>query len=155
MELVLPPLRDRVDDIPVLADHLARRYAESLGRKIPGISHEVIRLFQNYSWPGNVRELENEIRRMVALAENGEFLSNKQLSREMGSLLPAQNQRDASPSLNDGGSLKESVENLEKRLVMSALERNKWNYSKAARELGLSRVGLANKIKRYSLNQNA
>jgi two-component system, NtrC family, response regulator HupR/HoxA len=153
VEIELPPLRERVDDIPVLADHLVRRYAESLGRRIPGISHEVIRLFKAYAWPGNVRELDNEVRRMVAMAESGEFLSNKHLSPDLARLAPG-DRPDHPFLLHGGGSLKEIVERLEMRLVSESLHRNQWNHSKVARELGLSRVGLANKIKRYGLSQN-
>lgn len=153
VELTLPPLRERVEDIAVLAEYLARKYAESIGRRIPGISHEAIRLFQAYPWPGNVRELENEVRRMVALAESGEFLSLKHLSSDMSSLLPDDKTQDHHSLFNDGGTLKEVVERLEIRMVTQSLQRNKWNYSKVARELGLSRVGLASKIKRYHLDR--
>jgi two-component system response regulator HupR/HoxA len=154
VELEIPPLRERVEDIPVLADHLAHKYAESINRKIPGISHEVIRLFKSFSWPGNVRELENEVRRMVALAENGEFLSPKHLSQDLQKLLPQERADDLNVLLKSGGTLKDLVERLEKRIVAEALQRNKWNHSKVARELGLSRVGLANKIKRYQLDRS-
>lgn len=153
VELTLPPLRERVEDIMVLAEYLTRKYAESIGRKIPGISHEVIRLFQSYDWPGNVRELENELRRMVALADSGEFLSFDHLSVEMARLAPNDHHHDHHSILNGGGTLKEIVERLEMRLVSQALQRQKWNYTKVARELGLSRVGLANKIKRYHLDK--
>jgi two-component system response regulator HupR/HoxA len=153
VELTLPTLRERVEDVPVLAEYLARRYAESIGRRIPGISHEVIRLFQAYHWPGNVRELENEVRRMVAMAESGEFLSPRHLSIDMAGLLPDDKPADHSSLLNGGGTLKEMVERLETRLLAQSLQRNKWNYSKVARELGLSRVGLASKIKRYHLDR--
>ena len=153
VELLLPPLRERVEDIPVLAEYLARKYAESINRRIPGIAHEVIRLFQSYPWPGNVRELENEVRRMVALTESGEFLSAGHLSAEMAQLLPQDQHHDQPPHGNGGGTLKEIVERLEMRLVAQSLKRNRWNYSKAARELGLSRGGLANKIKRYNIDQ--
>ena len=156
VELLLPPLRERVEDTAVLAEYLARKYAESIGRKIPGISHEVIRLFQTYQWPGNVRELENEVRRMVALAESGEFLSLKHLSADMARLAPDHKMPDPQALLNGGGgTLKEVVERLEMRMVAQALQRNKWNYTKVARELGLSRVGLASKIKRYHLDRQA
>ena len=153
VELEIPPLRERIEDIPVLADHLAHKYAESIHRKIPGISHEVMRLFKSFSWPGNVRELENEVRRMVALAENGEFLSPKHLSHDLQKLLPQDRADDLNAFLNGGGTLKDLVERMEKRIVTEALRRNKWNHSKVARELGLSRVGLANKIKRYQLDR--
>lgn len=154
-ELNLPPLRDRVEDIPVLAEHLANRYAESIGRKILGIALDVMRCLKAHHWAGNVRELENEIRRMVALADNGEFLNIKHLSDELaaidGTLAAAEPGFDQR-ILNSGATLKETVERIEKQMVSQALIRNKWNHSRAARELGLSRVGLANKIKRYKLD---
>jgi len=157
-ELNLPPLRDRVEDIPVLAEHLANRYSESIGRKIPGIALDVMRRLKAHRWTGNVRELENEMRRMVALAENGEFLSLKHLSEELqaidGDFANERLTTEQRSLLNDGGTLKETVERIERQLVSQALIRNKWNHSKTARELGLSRVGLANKIKRYKLEHS-
>lgn len=154
-ELNLPALRDRTEDIPVLAEHLANRYAESTGRKIPGISLEVMRRFKLHIWTGNVRELENEVRRMVALADNGEFLNVKHLSDELAAIKddfqPVEFEQRATALINS--SLKATVEAIEKQIVSKALLKNKWNHSKTARELGLSRVGLANKIKRYELEQ--
>jgi two-component system, NtrC family, response regulator HupR/HoxA len=157
-ELNLPALRDRVEDIPVLAEHLANRYAESNGRKIPGITLEVMRRLKAHHWSGNVRELENEMRRMVALAENGEFLTLKHLSEELAAIDGGIGSNEFSGEnralLNGGnGRLKDNVERIEKQMVSQSLIRNKWNYSKSARELGLSRVGLANKIRRYKLEQ--
>jgi two-component system response regulator HupR/HoxA len=156
-ELYLPPLRERVEDISVLAEHLAHRYAESLGRKIPGITLEVMRRLKAHHWSGNVRELENELRRMVALAENGEFLALKHLSEELAAVevttTPGQFSREYKAFQNNSGTLKEIVEKMESEMVSQVLLRNRWNYSKSAKELGLSRVGLANKIKRYNLEQ--
>jgi two-component system response regulator HupR/HoxA len=156
-ELNLPPLRERIEDIPVLAEHLAHRYAESLGRKIPGITLEVMRRLKAHHWSGNVRELENEMRRMVALAENGEFLALKHLSDELAAIEITSVQNEFSNEhkefFESKGTLKEVVEKMEQQLVAKSLVRNKWNYSKVARELGLSRVGLANKIKRYKIEQ--
>ncbi len=156
-ELNLPPLRDRVEDIPVLAEHLAHRYAESIGRKIPGISLEVMRRLKLNNWTGNVRELENEVRRMVALADSGEFLNVKHLSDELAAIqgiFPVEEMETEHRSLlSQGLSLKKTVEMVERQIVSKTLIRNKWNHSKTARELGLSRVGLANKIKRYQLEK--
>jgi two-component system response regulator HupR/HoxA len=155
-ELQLPPLRERIEDIPVLAEHLAHRYAESLGRKIPGITLEVMRRLKAHHWSGNVRELENEMRRMVALAENGEFLDLKHLSEELASVkFAAANEfsQGFGAFSNKNGTLKETVEKMESEFVLQILLRNKWNYTKSAKELGLSRVGLSNKIKRYNLEQ--
>ena len=87
-ELNLPPLRDRVEDIAILAEYAATKYARSIDRKIAGISAEVLRRLRVHPFPGNVRELENEIRRMVALAVDGEFLSCKPMSPEFARLRP-------------------------------------------------------------------
>lgn len=157
-ELNLPALRDRVEDVPVLAEYLANRYAESINRKIPGITLEVIRRLKRHHWPGNVRELENEMRRMVAMAEDGEFLALKHLSEELASIIVPDTKDEFHGNgdlrIDPNSTLKEMVENMERKLVAQSLAQNKWNYSKVARQLGLSRVGLANKIKRYKIDQS-
>ena len=150
-EIKLPPLRERVEDIPVLAEYLSRKYAEVLNRKIAGISVQVMRHLQAYSFPGNVRELESEIRRMVSLTDNGEFLSKEHLSPEIARALPPDHRNKEQAYINEAGTLKEKVERLEALIVTQCLTRHRWNQSKAAKELGLSRVGLASKIKRYQL----
>ena len=150
-ELEVPPLRDRPDDIPALAEFFAAKHSDAIGRKILGISAGVIEKLVAFDFPGNVRELENEIRRMVALAKDGEYLT----TQNMSPMLLATPPRKAS-SLNgftpEGETLKDKVESLEKHLVGEVLLRHRWNQSRAADELGLSRVGLANKIKRYDLD---
>ncbi|PHS35629.1 MAG: sigma-54-dependent Fis family transcriptional regulator [Robiginitomaculum sp.] len=151
-ELVVPPLRDRRDDIAVLAEFFTRKYTELTNVKLLGISNAVLDRLQHHPYPGNVRELENEVQRMVALAKDGEYLTIRHMSEEFSSIIPDQSSTDAFPNLSiDGATLKEKVESLEKHLVKEALNRLRWNQSKVALELGLSRVGLANKIKRYHL----
>ncbi|MGE0118322.1 MAG: sigma-54 dependent transcriptional regulator [Dongiaceae bacterium] len=150
-ELEVPPLRRRREEIPVLAEFFAQKHAEAIGRRILGISADVLEQLKLHDFPGNVRELENEVRRMVALAKDGEFLTRRLLSPTITALAPQVPADDPIPDLLDGDTLKEKVEALEKHLVRDALARHRWNQSKAAAELGLSRVGLANKIKRYEL----
>lgn len=152
-ELNIPPLRERMEDIPVLAEHAANKYAESIHRKIAGISAEVLQRLKAHPFPGNVRELENEVRRMVALAADGEFLSSIHMSPEFARLTPAGAKDGHAALLAGAGTLKDKVESLEMHLVSQTLLKNKWNHTRAARELGISRVGLANKIKRYKLDQ--
>jgi two-component system response regulator HupR/HoxA len=153
-ELNLPPLRERVEDIPILAEHAATKYAKSINRRIAGVSAEALRRLRAHPFPGNVRELENEVRRMVALAADGEFLSLKHMSPEFARLNPENGGRARMPGfLNGRATLKAKVEALEAQLVSEALLRHKWNHSRAAVELGISRVGLANKIKRYNLDR--
>ncbi len=150
-QLTIPPLRERVDDIPLLAEYLAQKYGESINRRILGIAPEVLERLKAYHWPGNVRELENEMKRMVALAEDGEYLTLGKLSRHLVDLVPVRVDCNSCLKLK-GETLKEKIEFVESELVREALQRHRWNQSRAAAELGLSRVGLANKIKRYGLN---
>ena len=154
-ELVVPPLRERRDDIAVLAEFFTRKYCESMNVKLLGISNNVLDKLRCHKFPGNVRELENEIRRMVALAKDGEYLTTHHLSKELASIDPnSMGNKEFRHMPIDGETLKEKVETLEKSLVWEALSRLRWNQSKVARELGLSRVGLANKIKRYDLQHS-
>ena len=149
-ELEMPPLRDRPDDIAALAEFFAAKHSDLIGRKILGISAGVIEKLTGFDFPGNVRELENEVRRMVALAKDGEYLTTQNLSPN---LLAAQPRARAVGFVPEGATLKDKVESLEKHFVGEALLRHRWNQSRAADELGLSRVGLANKIKRYGLDE--
>ncbi len=152
-EINIPPLRDRRDDIPVLAEFFVRKYSEEMRRRVLGISNDVLERFSNYSFPGNVRELENEIRRMVALSQDGDYVTHRHLSPDIAKVSPTRNLVSTKALQFDGATLKEKVESLEKELLRDALARHRWNQSEAARELGLSRVGLANKIKRYHIEQ--
>ncbi|ACK52648.1 two component, sigma54 specific, transcriptional regulator, Fis family [Methylocella silvestris BL2] len=149
-EFEVPPLRARPNDIAPLAEFFAAKHADALGRKILGVSASVIDKLSNGEFPGNVRELENEIRRMVALARDGEYLTTRNMSPAL--LAAAPRERPGAGGFQpEGVTLKDQVESLEKQIVGRALARNHWNQSRAATELGLSRVGLANKIKRYNL----
>lgn len=107
---------------------------------------------QSYHWPGNVRELENEIRRMLVMADTpqlgADLLSPKVLRGACG-----ESEEDVLMELEEGN-LKDRVEVLEARILKETLIRNRWNKSKAALELGLSRVGLRAKLERYGLEQD-
>jgi two-component system, NtrC family, response regulator HupR/HoxA len=151
-EFEVPPLRDRPDDIPALAEFLAAKHSDAIGRKTLGISASALEKLVAFEFPGNVRELENEIRRMVALTKDGEYLTTQTMSPTLLAAAPrklANNNRFAP----EGATLKDQVESLEKHIVAEALARHRWNQSRAADELGLSRVGLANKIRRYGLDR--
>lgn len=154
-EVDIPPLRERVEDIPVLAQYAAKKYSDSIRRRIAGFSAEAMQRLKVHPFPGNVRELENEVRRMVALADDGEFLGVNLMSPEFARLVPRGADIDQVGMLTQHGSLKEKVESMETYLVAQSLLRHKWNQSRAAIELGISRVGLANKIKRYKLDEKS
>ena len=149
-QLNIPPLTERADDIEVLTEYLAKRYARSIGRKILGVASEVIEQFKLYHWPGNVRELENETKRMVAMTDKGNFVTIESMSAHLRALKSRPKESDEILALN-GMSLKEKVENMEIKIITHTLQQFRWNQSRVAKELGLSRVGLSNKIKRYGI----
>jgi len=152
-EFELPPLRDRPEDIPVLAEFFTAKHSSAIGRKVLGISANALEKMAAYDFPGNVRELENEIRRMVALAKDGEYLTTRAMSPTLLAVTPRKALTSNGMFTPEGETLKDQVESLERHLVREALARYRWNQSRVAEELGLSRVGLANKIKRYGLNE--
>jgi two-component system, NtrC family, response regulator HupR/HoxA len=149
-QLNIPPLRNRSKDIEVLANFLVAKFAAELNRKILGISPGVLEKFMLYHWPGNVRELENELKRMIAISDSGTFITEASLSAHIAALKTKVNSVDKDLNLN-GQTLKQKVEEIEAKIIADTLVRQRWNQSKTAAELGLSRVGLANKIKRYEL----
>ena len=151
-ELHIPALRERPEDVPALVQFFIEKYAGVVGRRVVGVTKDALAKLEAYGFPGNVRELETEIRRMVAIAEQGGYISSRHLSPVFDSVRVRQ--EEPVGFATEGASLKEMVENLEKHVVFACLQRHLWNQSRAADELGLSRVGLANKIKRYGL-QNA
>jgi len=142
----LPPLRERRDDVPLLADGLIARAAREAGRAVPALSHEVLAALVAYDWPGNVRELENEMRRLVVLAEEAVHLEHlsptilAQAGREAGGA------REAPEVLGD---LRAAVRTFEQRAIEAALARAGGNKSRAAKELGISRFALQRKLDKY------
>ncbi len=147
--LSIPPLRERPEDIPVLTEFFLEKYAGVVGRRVMGITKSALDALAAYRYPGNVRELETELQRMVAVADQGGYISERHLSPSIIDAAAAREPR--ATSAIEGANLKEMVENLERKVVRDTLDRTRWNQSQAASELGLSRVGLANKIKRYNL----
>lgn len=152
-EFVLPPLRDRVEDVAVLAEFFAAKHSEATGRRILGLSASLVEKLSQYDFPGNIRELENEIRRIVVMTTEGEYLTTRHLSPAIQAATRRTPDMPSTGFAIEGKTLKDQVESLEKQLVGATLKRYRWNQSKAAEELGLSRVGLANKIRRYGLNE--
>jgi two-component system, NtrC family, response regulator HupR/HoxA len=147
----IPPLRDRVMDIPVLADFILEEAQEHFSKSVPGFTQEAIDRMTAYHWPGNVREMQNEIQHMLVMGPEGKPLGGELLSSRVlaGSL--AKQDVEMSSLINLQGTLKERVEQLEAQIIHKTLIRNRWNKSGAARELGLSRVGLRGKMERYGL----
>ncbi|QGM47891.1 sigma-54-dependent transcriptional regulator [Methylocystis heyeri] len=144
----LPPLCERPRDIELIANCILVEVNRNFRRNIKGFSREAIDGLLKYDWPGNVRELHNEIQRMVALSDTDEPLPARLLSaRVLAPRRPVQN-------VTAGNTLKARVEALEREMIEDALRRFEGNISRAAEELGLSRVGLRNKIERYKIERD-
>jgi two-component system response regulator HupR/HoxA len=151
----LPPLRERPGDIAVLAQVLVEKAMKTLNKRVAGFSKEALDCLSAYHWPGNVRELQNEVQRMLVMCREGAELGADLISSRIVSAVSPEDvgQLEALTSLE--GSLKERVELLEARILKETLIRHRWNKSRAARELGLSRVGLRSKLERYELDMRA
>ena len=153
-EIELPPLRERRADIRALAIAILNQSMQQLGKRVKGISEEALQAFESYQWPGNVREMQNEIKRMLVLGQE-DHLGSDLVSPQILHATPEESMADMEMLTGIEGSLKERVEALESRIIKETLIRLRWNKTQAAQELGLSRVGLRNKLERYGLEKNS
>ncbi len=148
--IVLPPLRDRREDIPLLAEHFLTKYAEQMGKSIAGLSHEAMSLLQQYDWPGNIRELENVVERAVALESTPTILSDSLPPIVRGSV--PKNGASAPEALPDGGfDLEAHVKEIERVYIAQALQRSGGVQVKAAELLGMSFRSFRYYVKKYNL----
>ncbi len=139
----LPPLRNRIEDISVLVNHFIEKHAHK--RKdllIKNISEEAMSILTNYSYPGNIRELENIIERAVSFANSPGILPAD---------LPASLQQFPSQKISPSLKLKETIKNVEKELIWSSLQKSGGNISKAAFELGIHRQQLQRKLRKLKI----
>ncbi|HNV22127.1 MAG TPA: sigma-54 dependent transcriptional regulator [Candidatus Hydrogenedentes bacterium] len=142
------PLKRRRDDIPSLVDVFLARFSAETGKNVTGVEDEVMSFFMRYPWPGNIRELENMLERAVVLCE-GSVITVEELPQELFFI-----QEDDEPEpaeTPEHGSLVERTDKLESEMIQAALERFRWNKTKAAEHLGLKRTTLQYKIKKYGL----
>ncbi len=153
-EVDIPPLRDRKEDIIPLAISILNESMDLFGKQVKGISEEALQCFQTYQWPGNVREMQNEIKRMLVLGQK-DYLGSELVSEHILHATPEESVADMTILNSISGTLKERVESLEARILKETLIRLRWNKTQAAQELGLSRVGLRNKLERYGLEKNS
>lgn len=147
VEIHLPPLRERKEDIPILAEHFLKKFSQKLNKDIKRFSPSAMKLLCDYDWPGNVRELEHEIERAVILNETNEITPD-----------------DLSERIRSGGvalkieeiktrSLKGVLNNYEKKIIAELLGEMRWNKTKVAEVLGITRQALNKKIERYDLDR--
>ncbi len=150
--ITMPPLRERPEDIPLLAEHILVEAMAHLGKQVRGFTPEALECLQNYHWPGNVRELQNEVKRMLVLAAE-DWLGAELISPHVLRAAPSEVEADLAVLETATGTLKERIEALEARILKETLIRHRWNKTRAAQELGLSRVGLRSKLERYGLEK--
>jgi DNA-binding NtrC family response regulator len=142
--LLLPPLRDRVGDVPLLAEHFLARNSEDFGAGSSRFDPAAMDLLSNYNWPGNVRELEKVVRRALLLGDGQESLGLDSIHIEDG--------LTSEPSSDEGIRLKDRIGQLECELVKKALDKTSWNRSQASKDLGISYPTLLQKIRKYGLS---
>jgi len=149
INVVVPPLRDRKEDIPVLVDHFLTRGCKEKGVALKSFAKRTMEKVFDYPWPGNIRELENEVERLIVLSGDEQRIPAELLSpriRDFGEHAKVQGVRVA-------GKLKDALEELEKTMIREGLRRTNWNKSRLAKELGISRAGLIMKVEKYGLDK--
>ncbi|MCB0281303.1 MAG: sigma-54-dependent Fis family transcriptional regulator [Calditrichae bacterium] len=144
--IVIPPLRQRKEDIPDLVNFFVKKYSQRINKNITGVSQNVLSCFTNANFPGNVRELENEIERMVTLADENTTIGTDIISDRF---LKEHKETD---NVMEYSQLKPAIEKVEKALISKALMQTSGNILKAAEQLGVSRVGLHKMLNRYEIN---
>ena len=151
-EIGLLPLRARRGDVAMLAQHILGEAAAEHGKPVMGFDAAALEFLENYDWPGNLRELANEVTRMLIFAQDN-VLGAELISRHILQAPPSAEGADraAEGVLTAEGTLKDRVELVEMRILRETLTRLRWNKSRAAAELGLSRVGLRAKLDRYGI----
>jgi DNA-binding NtrC family response regulator len=139
VEIHLPPLRERLEDIPLLIDHFLAIYSKKYQKPLKRINAATLKKLENYSWPGNVRELQHAIERAVIMSES-------QVLQPADFFLATPEPREGSLVLDDY-----NLEEIEKLVIRKAISKHGGNISQAARELGLNRTALYRRLEKYGL----
>lgn len=152
VEIKIPPLRERREDIPLLVDHFLKKYGLEMGKEMEGIAPQALELLMRYDFPGNVRELENIIERSLAL-ESGPYITERSIRSY---LEERQRERAFSPSLilpEEGINLSQFIEDVEKTFLLKALERTGGAKKKAAELLDMDFRSFRYKLSKYGLTR--
>ena len=138
ISISIPPLRDRKEDIPLLVNHFLDTFNIEMGKSVAGVSEAALRLLMGYDWPGNARELRNVIERAMVVTKGKMIVETDLMLSARG----------------DNGEVRgKSLEEMERRHIRRILLENRWNVSSTAQQLGIDRVTLYNKIKKYQLKK--
>jgi two-component system response regulator AtoC len=154
ISMTLPPLRDRMDDIPLLTEHFLQKYRSDSPTNAPRMAEDALEKMLDYSWPGNVRELENVVHRAIILAR-GEVITPHHIVFTGAPLGRSDHRADGpiADKLASGMGLKEIVADTEREAINLALEQSHGNRSQAAKSLGIYRPLLYSKMKEYGLGE--
>ena len=149
INLRVPPLRERKEDIPLLAEFFLQKTSEGSTGKKYMLTKRALEKLYDYAWPGNVRELQNEMERVIVLAGEETKILPEMLSPKI--LEAGEKSKVQGARLQ--GKLKDALEDLERDMIREGLRRTGWNKSKLAKELGISRAGLIMKVEKYGLDK--
>ena len=140
IEIAIPPLRERLEDVPALARHVLARVSAQLGREPPELTRAALRKLVSYAWPGNVRQLENVLTKALVLAD-ASTISPADIDLPASSIAPA----------SDAAVDRTRFDRMEASRVMDSLVAHRWNVSEVARALGIPRATLYRKLRRWGL----
>lgn len=146
----LPALRERVEDIPLLVKRFLENFSENLSTPLKKVTAKCLYRMEKYHWPGNVRELENEVERLCVLSGDNLEITEDLLSER---IFGSKEKEEKFSGINKEGNLKDAIEQLEKEMIKVHLEKENWNKSKAALKLGISRASLIMKCEKYQLEK--
>ena len=149
LEIIVPPLRKRIDDIPILAEHFLDKFCKETGRKYKGFDPGAMRVLMGYRWPGNIRELKNVVERAVVLG-GGPYIQEQDL---LLSSINTTGETDHRKDEPQDVFIPLSLEDMERNHIIRTLEHLQWNKSLASKQLGIERTTLDRKIKRYGLER--
>lgn len=153
--IILPPLRERKVDIPLLATHFLKKYSEEVGKKVRRFSAEAMSHMVSYEWPGNVRELENTVLRAVHMSESGIVETDDLPPRVIGGRRDTGLPRTSSELKQAKKEAREkSVEQIERMFVLDALERSNWNVTRASEDVGMARQNFQTLMRKYNIVPN-
>ncbi len=150
----LPPMRERVGDVALLANHFLRRLSKETSREVLGFTDAALAALQRYPWPGNVRELENAVERAVVLSRRPQidFFDLPETVQAHDAPVPARRVADGDEAYSQPLPLQAALETPERRIIEAALRRNNWNRQGTAAELDINRTTLYKKMRKYQLD---
>jgi len=143
----VPPLRERLDDIPILVNHFTNDISQKHKKPVTKFSDDAIKVLQNQSWTGNVRELRNIVERIIIIVDK------KEITAKDIEFMFAGNQQSVDDLVDMSNSFQEFKEKAERIFILKQLRANDWNISKTAEMLDIQRSHLYNKMKKYGIEK--